>query len=117
MHRMIGATLLVMTPVPALAQPARSTLADPVDSTMQMNAAALMPTLGRRWLYADDGLVVGRVRAVRVSGAGNTLVAIVGRRRWLGGGEIAVPVPDLRQVGSSLTMTGTSRSIRALPQL
>ncbi len=114
--RAVGrALLLTLIPACAAAQPVRSTLADPVDSMMQMSAASLMPTLRGRWLYADDGSLVGRVREVRVSQAGNTLVAIVARRRWLGGGEIAVPVPTLRQEGAGLMVAGTSRTIRALP--
>lgn len=108
------ALLLTLIPACASAQPVRSTLADPVDSRMQMSAASLLPTLRGRWLYADDGSRVGRVRDVRVSQAGNTLVAIVERRRWLGGGEIAIPVPTLRQEGASLMVAGTTRTIRAL---
>ncbi len=108
------ALFLTLVPACAAAQPVRSTLADPVDSRMQMSAASLMPTLRGRWLYADDGSLVGRVRDVQVSEAGNTLVAIVARRRWLGGGEIAIPVPTLRQQGDSLKVAGTTRTIRAL---
>lgn len=109
------AFLVTLIPACASAQPVRSTLADPVDSRMQMSAASLMPTLRGRGLYADDGSLVGWVRDVRVSEAGNTLVAIVARRRWLGGGEVAIPVPTLRQQGASLTVAGTTRTIRALP--
>jgi hypothetical protein len=109
------ALLLTLIPACAAAQPVRSTLSDPVDSVMQMSAASLMPTLRGRWLYADDGSLVGQVREVRVSEAGNTLVAIVARRRWLGGGDIAIPVPTLRQDGATLTVSGSTRTIRALP--
>ncbi|GJD79249.1 PRC-barrel domain-containing protein [Methylobacterium gregans] len=108
------ALLLTLMTACAAAQPVRSTLGDPVDSMMQMSAASLMPTLRGRWLYTDDGSLVGRVREVRVSEAGNTLVAIVARRRWLGGGEIAIPVPTLRQEGASLMVAGTTQTIRAL---
>ncbi|WP_336487508.1 PRC-barrel domain containing protein [Methylobacterium nigriterrae] len=99
------------------AQGARSPLVQRADSMMQMSAASLMPTLRGRWLYADRGLVVGRVREVRVSQDGNTLVAVVVRRRWLGGGEVGVPVPRLRQVGNDLGMSGTRETIRAMPPL
>ncbi|MER2266738.1 PRC-barrel domain containing protein [Methylobacterium oxalidis] len=101
----------------AAGQGAPTPLLNRADSMMQMSAASLMPTLGGRWLYADGGLVVGRVHEVRVSPDGNTLVAVVVRRRWLGGGLIGVPVPRLRQVGNDLSMTGTRQSIRAMPTL
>ncbi|WP_236960624.1 PRC-barrel domain containing protein [Methylobacterium durans] len=110
-------TAIVLVADGALAQAIRSTLADRVDSTMQMSAASLMPTLRGRWLYADNGLAVGRVREIRVASNGNTLVAIVARRRWLGGGEIGVPVPSLRQVGNDLVVSGTRSTIRAMPSL
>lgn len=84
---------------------------------MQINAASLVPTLRGRRLYADHHLVVGRVQDVRVSGDGNTLIAVVARRRWLGGGEIGVPVPHLRQVDNDLTINGTRETIRAIPAL
>ncbi len=109
------ALLLMLIPACAAAQPARSALADPVDSMMQMSAASLMATLRGCWLYADDGSLVGRVREVQVSEAGNTFVAIVARRRWLGGGDIAIPVPNLRQEGSTLMVSGTTQTIRDLP--
>ncbi|WP_245516373.1 PRC-barrel domain containing protein [Methylobacterium segetis] len=101
----------------ALGQAAPTPLVNRADSMMQMSAASLMPTLRGRWLYADEGLVVGRVREVRVSADGNTLVAVVLRRRWLGGGEVGVPVPRLRQVGNDLSMSGTRAAIRAMPPL
>lgn len=101
----------------AHAQEARSPVLDRADSRMQINAASLIPTLRGRWLYADHRLVVGRVQDVRVSADGNMLIAIVARRRWLGGGEISVPVPLLRQVDNDLTVTGTRATIRAIPTL
>ncbi|NEU13340.1 PRC-barrel domain containing protein [Methylobacterium sp. BTF04] len=102
---------------PAGAQEPRSHLLDRADSRMHGNAASLVPTLRGRWLYADHRLVVGRVQDVRVSPDGNTLIAIVARRRWLGGGEIGVPVPHLRQVDNDLTITGTRQIIRTIPAL
>lgn len=101
----------------AVAQTERSALTDQAASTMQMGAASLVPVLKRRWLYSDHGVAVGRVRDVRVSRDGHTLLAIVARRRWLGGGEIAVPVPNLRQSGNELVVSGTPDSIRAMPAL
>jgi hypothetical protein len=99
------------------AQETRSPLVDRADSRMQSGAASLVPALRGRWLYADHRLVVGRVQDVRVSADGNTLVAVVARRRWLGGGEIGVPVPHLRQVDNDLTVSGTRKTIRAMPAL
>ena len=64
---------------------------------------------------ADQKLVVGYVRDVRVSKDGNTLIVVVARRRWLGGGEIAIPVPLLRQQDNDLTITATRQSIRQIP--
>ncbi|MDR7038940.1 hypothetical protein J2X36_003712 [Methylobacterium sp. BE186] len=77
----------------ASAQEARTPFLDRADARMQMGAASLVPTLRGRWLYADHKLVVGRVRDVQVSQDGTTLVAVVARRRWLGGREIGIPVP------------------------
>ncbi|MGH1587746.1 PRC-barrel domain containing protein [Methylobacterium phyllosphaerae] len=101
----------------AAAQEARSPVMDAAASRMQINAASLVPTLRGRWLYADHRLVVGRVQDVRVSTDGHTLIAVVARRRWLGGGEIGVPVPHLRQVDNDLTVDGTRQTIRAMPAL
>ncbi|MEE7448751.1 hypothetical protein MRF4_13570 [Methylobacterium radiotolerans] len=101
----------------AAAQEARSPVMDAADSRMQINAASLVPTLRGRWLYADHRLVVGRVQDVRVSADGHTLIAVVARRRWLGGGEIGVPVPHLRQLDNDLTVDGTRQTIRAIPAL
>ncbi|KAB1072361.1 PRC-barrel domain containing protein [Methylobacterium planeticum] len=101
----------------ASAQEARSLLLSRADSRMQSGAASLVPTLRGRWLYADHRLVVGRVQDVRVSQDGNTLIAVVARRRWLGGGAIGIPVPSLSQVDNDLTVSGTSRTIRAMPAL
>jgi len=99
------------------AQETRSPVMDRADSRMQINAASLVPTLRGRWFYADHRLIVGRVQDVRVSVNGNTLIAVVARRRWLGGGEIGVPVPHLRQVDNDLTVHGTRQTIRAIPAL
>lgn len=97
------------------AQEGRSPLSDQADARMQLGAASLIPTLRGRRLYADQKLVVGYVRDVRVSKDGNTLIVVVGRRRWLGGGEIAIPVPLLRQQDNDLTITATRQSIRQIP--
>jgi hypothetical protein len=99
------------------AQEARSPLGVLADSRMQHGAASLVPTLRGRWLYADHKLVVGRVQDVRVSADGNTLIAVVARRRWLGGGEIGIPVPHLRQADNDLTVSGTRETIRQIPLL
>jgi hypothetical protein len=99
------------------AQEVRSSLVDQADSRMQLGAASLIPTLRGRWLYADHRLVVGRVRDVRVSQDGSTLIAIVARRRWLGGGEVGIPVPLLHQSDNDLTVSGTRETIRAMPAL
>ncbi|WP_336492112.1 PRC-barrel domain containing protein [Methylobacterium nigriterrae] len=111
------ACALVMLAGEASAQEARSSLVDRADARMQIGAASLVPTLRGRWLYADHKLVVGRVQDVRVSADGNTLVAIVARRRWLGGGEIGVPVPLMHQFDNDLTVSGTRETIRAMPAL
>jgi hypothetical protein len=58
-----------------------------------------------------------RVRDVRVSHDGNTLIAVVARRRWLGGGEVGIPVPLLHQRDNDLTVSGTRETIRAIPPL
>jgi hypothetical protein len=115
-HEVCAAAVMTLTGT-AGAQEAVSSLVNRADSMMQMSAASLMPTLRGRWLYADRGLVVGRVREIRVSQDGNTLVAVVTRRRWLGGGEVGVPVPRLRQVGNDLSISGTREIIRAVPPL
>lgn len=99
------------------AQETRSPVMDRANSHMQINAASLVPTLRGRWLYADHRLIVGRVQDVRVSADGNALIAVVARRRWLGGGEIGVPVPHLRQHDNDLTVHGTRQTIRAIPKL
>ncbi|MBN4098387.1 PRC-barrel domain containing protein (plasmid) [Methylobacterium sp. OT2] len=99
----------------ARAQEARSLIAIQADSNMQMAAASLIPTLRGRWLHADQKLVVGRVRDVRVSQDGHTLIAVVSRRRWLGGGEIGIPVPRLHQRDNDLTVSGTRDEIRHVP--
>jgi hypothetical protein len=99
------------------AQEARSSLVNQADSRMQSSAASLIPTLRGRWLYADQKLAVGRVRDVRVSHDGNTLIAVVARRRWLGGGEVGIPVPLLHQRDNDLTVSGTRETIRAIPPL
>jgi hypothetical protein len=101
----------------ATAQELRSPLMDRGNSVIQENAASLMPTLRGRHLYADQGVRVGRVREVRVGQDGTTLLAIVARRRLLGGGEIGIPVSTLSQVGPVLTMQGTRDTIRAIPPL
>ncbi|SEH92705.1 hypothetical protein SAMN02799636_04485 [Methylobacterium sp. 275MFSha3.1] len=99
----------------ARAQEARSLIATQADSHMQMAAASLIPTLRGRWLHADHKLVVGRVQDVRVSQDGHTLIAVVARRRWLGGGEIGIPVPRLHQLDNDLTVSGTREDIRQTP--
>ncbi|MDR7036013.1 hypothetical protein J2X36_000749 [Methylobacterium sp. BE186] len=99
------------------AQEARSPLVDQADARMQLGAASLVPTLRGRWLYADHKLVVGRVQDVRVSADGTTLIAVVARRRWLGGGEIGIPVPHLRQADNDLSVSGTRESIQQIPLL
>ncbi|WP_426313166.1 PRC-barrel domain containing protein [Methylobacterium fujisawaense] len=101
----------------ATAQELRSPLMDRGNSVIQENAASLMPTLRGRHLYADQGVRVGRVREVRVGQDGTTLLAIVARRRLLGGGEIGIPVSTLSQVGPVLTMRGTRDTIQAIPPL
>lgn len=101
----------------ASAQELRAPLVSRADSVIQENAASLMPVLRGRYLYADRGVLVGRAREVRVSRDGTTLLAIVARRRWLGGGEAGNPVPHLSQVGHALTMRGTRDTIRALAPL
>jgi hypothetical protein len=98
-------------------QDAHRPLLDRVDSRMQLGAASLVPTLRGRWLYADRKLVVGRVQDVRVSQDGTTLIAVVARRRWLGGGEIGVPVPLMRQADNDLTISGTRETIWQIPPL
>lgn len=85
-HLPAWACVLVMLAGEASAQEPRSPLVDAADSRMQIGAASLVPTLRRRWLYADHKLVVGRVKDVRVSADGTMLIAVVARRRWLGGG-------------------------------
>ncbi|MGH1575130.1 PRC-barrel domain containing protein [Methylobacterium sp. P31] len=90
---------------------------DQADSRIQSSAASLIPTLRGRWLYADHKLVVGRVRDVRVARDGSTLIAVVARRRWLGGGEVGIPVPLLHQRDNDLTVSGTRRTVRAMPAL
>ncbi|WP_283535945.1 PRC-barrel domain containing protein [Methylorubrum extorquens] len=82
---------------------------------MQIGAASLVPTLRRRWLYADHKPVVGRVKDVRVSADGTMLIAVVARRRWLGGGEVGIPVPLLRQADNDLTVSATRETIGQLP--
>jgi hypothetical protein len=99
----------------ARAQEARSLVAVETDSRMQMAAASLIPTLRGRWLHADHKLAVGRVQDVRVSPDGHTLIAVVARRRWLGGGEIGIPVPRLHQRDNDLTVSATREDIRQLP--
>lgn len=113
-HGCAWACALVMFAGGASAQEARSSLIDHADSRMQLGAASLVPTLRGRWLYADHKLVVGRVQDVRVSADGTTLMAVVARRRWLGGGEIGIPVPSLHQLDNDLTVSGTRESIRAI---
>ncbi|ACL61652.1 TrkA C-terminal domain-containing protein [Methylobacterium nodulans] len=117
MRDWVCAVALVATAGAADAQTDRSPLTDRADSMMQMGAASLMPALRGRWIHADHGLIVGRVREVRVSENGHTLLAVVARRRRLGGGEVAIPVPNLRQVGDTLTVSGAPDAIRALPPL
>ncbi|MER2269846.1 PRC-barrel domain containing protein [Methylobacterium oxalidis] len=116
-HVSAWACALVMLVSGAGAQEMRSALADRADARMQIGAASLVPTLRGRWLYADHKLVVGRVQDVGVSADGTTLVAVVARRRWLGGGEIGIPVPLLRQADNDLTVSGTRETIRAMPAL
>lgn len=99
------------------AQEGRSPLADQADSRMQQAAASLIPVLRGRWLYADQKLVVGYVRDVRVSRDGNTLIAVVARRRRLGGGEIGIPVPALHQRDNDITVGATRESVRQIPLL
>jgi hypothetical protein len=111
------ACALLMFASQVRAQEARSSLVNQADSRMQSSAASLIPTLRGRWLYADHRLVVGRVRDVRVSQDGNTLIVVVARRRWLGGGEVGIPVPLLHQRGNDLTVSGTRATIRAIPAL
>ena len=114
--RILACTLAVSAGA-ARAQEARSLIAMKADSTMQMAAASLIPTLRGRWLHADHKLVVGRVQDVRVSRDGHTLIAVVARRRWLGGGEIGIPVPRLLQLDNDLTVSGTREDIRHLPMI
>jgi hypothetical protein len=116
-HVRAWACVLVMLAGETRAQETRSLLVDRADSRMQIGAASLVPTLRGRWLYADHKLVVGRVQDVRVSQDGNTLIAVVARRRWLGGGQIGVPVPLLRQFDNDLTVSGTRETIRLMPIL
>ncbi|WP_457107786.1 PRC-barrel domain containing protein [Methylobacterium sp. P5_C11] len=99
----------------ARAQEARPLIAMQADSHMQMAAASLIPTLRGRWLHADHKLVVGRVQDVRVSQDGHTLIGVVARRRWLGGGEIGIPVPKLHQFNNDLIVSGTGEDIRQAP--
>lgn len=87
------------------------------DSIAQMSAAALVPALRGRRLYADDGLMVGFVSDVRVSQDGHSFVAVVSRRRWLGGGKIVVAVPLLRQQNNELTISSSRENIRAMPRM
>lgn len=114
-HLPAWACVLVMLAGEASAQEPRSPLVDAADSRMQIGAASLVPTLRRRWLYADHKLVVGRVKDVRVSADGTTLIAVVARRRWLGGGEVGIPVPLLRQADNDLTVSATRETIGQLP--
>jgi hypothetical protein len=116
-HVRAWACALVMCAGGVSAQEARSPLTDLADSRMQHGATSLVPTLRGRWLYADHKLVVGRVQDVQVSADGNTLIAIVARRRWLGGGEIGIPVPHLHQFDNDLTVSGTRETIRQIPLL
>ncbi|WP_336491304.1 PRC-barrel domain containing protein [Methylobacterium nigriterrae] len=116
-HVRTWACALVMLAGTASAQEARSPLVARADARMQLGAASLVPTLRGRWLYANDKLVVGRVQDVRVSQDGTTLIAVVARRRWLGGGEIGIPVPHLHQFENDLTVSGTRESIRQIPLL
>ncbi|MDR7039543.1 hypothetical protein J2X36_004319 [Methylobacterium sp. BE186] len=116
-HVPAWACALLMLTGEASAQGARTPLLDRADARMQIGAASLVPTLRGRWLYADHKLVVGRVQDVRVSADGTTLVAVVARRRWLGGGEIGMPVPLLRQADNDLTVSGTRETIRQIPLL
>jgi hypothetical protein len=44
-------------------------------------------------------------------------IGYVARRRWLGGGEIAIPVPHLHQSRSDLTVSKARAAIRATPPL
>ncbi|WP_336491891.1 PRC-barrel domain containing protein [Methylobacterium nigriterrae] len=113
----VCATAIMTLAGMAGAQETRSPLVDRADARMQLGAASLVPTLRGRWLYADHKLVVGRVQDVRVSADGTTLVAVVARRRWLGGGEIGIPVPLLHQFDNDLTVSGTRETIRAMPAL
>ena len=119
MRRFIGTLAFILMTIAggASAQEGRSPVLDQADSRMQLAAASLIPTLRGRWLYADRKLVVGYVRDVRVSQDGNTLIAVVARRRWLGGGEISIPVPLLHQLENDLTVSGTRQSIRQIPSL
>lgn len=119
MRRIISvlACILMTTAGGAAAQEGRSPVSDQADSRMQFAAASLIPTLRGRWLYADRKLVVGYVCDVRVSQDGHTLIAIVARRRWLGGGEISIPVPLLHQRDNDLIVSGTRESIRQTPSL
>ncbi|MDR7040600.1 hypothetical protein J2X36_005383 [Methylobacterium sp. BE186] len=116
-HVRAWACALVMLAGETSAQEVRTPLLDRADARMQIGAASLVPTLRGRWLYADHKLVVGRVQDVRVSADGTTLVAVVARRRWLGGGEIGIPVPLLRQADNELTVSGTRETIEAIPTL
>lgn len=106
---------LALFTVAAGAQEARWSTVDHADSRMQMAAASLIPTLKGRWLHADQKLVVGRVQDVRVSPDGHTLIAVVSRRRWLGGGAIGIPVPRLSQRDNDLTVGATRDDIRHAP--
>jgi len=111
----IAACTLAVLVTAAHAQETRSLVSVEADSRMQMAAASLIPTLRGRWLHADHRLAVGRVRDVRVSQDGQTLIAVVARRRWLGGGEIGIPVPRLHQRDNDLTVSATREDIRHLP--
>ena len=112
--RILACTLALLATA-ARAQETRSLVAVETDSRMQMAAASLIPTLRGRWLHADHKLAVGRVQDVRVSPDGHTLIAVVARRRWLGGGEIGIPVPRLHQRDNDLTVSATRDDIRQLP--
>ncbi|GEP07232.1 PRC-barrel domain containing protein [Methylobacterium oxalidis] len=116
-HVCVWACALVVLAGEASAQDARTSLLDRADARMQLGAASLVPTLRGRWVYADHKLIVGRVQDVRVSVDSTTLIAVVTRRRWLGGGEVGIPIPLLRQADNDLTVSGTRETIRAMPNL
>lgn len=107
--------LAVATPAIAQAPPSASNGWD--NAYYQILAESLRRAGQGKWVYSSDGHAIGRIADIRTAADGMHEVAVVGVRRRMGGGEIALSINRLGRRKGRIFATDDRAAIRAMERI